>query len=261
MPVSEKIQLLGKGMYKDIPDELTLNAIPTSAELDYVGGDDFDKTMIEKIFPQAITEDINFSELLQVDYQWICRCLRILNYGPYHTTNNIMCSACGEVSSGEYQVDLRTVNCVPIPAGTKNEFQLTKESFIDFDGEITFKMLTMKELFASQQDKTFANKDGSINKQLSRICYMIKSFKGKTGMLPLEVKTLINKNLSPADFVILRNKMDEMTDFGLRAGGTCTCPKCGNTTAAYLALVDERFFRPTVGDLYAWRDDPDRRKD
>lgn len=41
MPVSEKIQLLGKGMYKDIPDELTLNAIPTSAELDYVGGEDF----------------------------------------------------------------------------------------------------------------------------------------------------------------------------------------------------------------------------
>ena len=34
MAISEKITLLGKGLYKDIPDVLTLKAIPTASELD-----------------------------------------------------------------------------------------------------------------------------------------------------------------------------------------------------------------------------------
>lgn len=44
-----------------------------------------------------------------------------------------------------------------------------------------------------------------------------------------------------------------MTDYGLRAGGTVTCPKCHSNTAAFIALVDDRFFRPTLGDLRQWK--------
>ena len=90
--ISEKIELLGKGLYKDIPDVLTLHNIPTASELDYVGNEDFDKTMLENILPSAVEEKINFYDLLELDYQWICRCLRILNYGPYYTTNTIFCN-------------------------------------------------------------------------------------------------------------------------------------------------------------------------
>ena len=83
MAISEKIQLLGKGLYKDIPDELTLKSIPTGSELDYVGSEDFDETMLTKILPQCIEEKINPKELLEIDYQWVLRCLRFINYGPY----------------------------------------------------------------------------------------------------------------------------------------------------------------------------------
>lgn len=81
--VSERIELLGKGLYKDIPDILTLKSIPTASELDYVGSEDFERTMIDKILPAAVEESINFNNLLEIDYFWVCRCLRILNYGPY----------------------------------------------------------------------------------------------------------------------------------------------------------------------------------
>ena len=83
MAISEKIQLLGKGLYKDIPDELTLKSIPTGSELDYVGAEDFDEVMLTKILPSCIEEDINPKQLLEIDYQWVLRCLRIINYGPY----------------------------------------------------------------------------------------------------------------------------------------------------------------------------------
>ena len=52
--ISEKIELLGKGLYTDIPDELTLTSIPTASELDYVGREDFEATMLDVILPQAI---------------------------------------------------------------------------------------------------------------------------------------------------------------------------------------------------------------
>lgn len=50
MAVSEQIELLGKGLYQDkgIPNILTLEAIPTISELEYVSSEDFDKTMIER---------------------------------------------------------------------------------------------------------------------------------------------------------------------------------------------------------------------
>ena len=51
MSISEKIQLLGKDVYTDIPGELTLKSIPTGSELDYVGAEDFDEVMLTKILP------------------------------------------------------------------------------------------------------------------------------------------------------------------------------------------------------------------
>ena len=73
MAVSEQIELLGKGLYQDkgIPNILTLEAIPTISELEYVSSEDFDKTMIEKILPSAIKEKVNFYDLLEIDYQWL----------------------------------------------------------------------------------------------------------------------------------------------------------------------------------------------
>ena len=66
MAISEKIELLGKGLYKDIPDTLTLTSIPTASELDYVGGEDFEKTMIDIILPKAVQESIDFNQLLEI---------------------------------------------------------------------------------------------------------------------------------------------------------------------------------------------------
>ena len=96
MAITEKLELLGKGLYTDIPDIITLKSLPTISELEFVGNDDFDETMIEKILPQSVEEDINFNNLLEIDYQWILRCLRIFNYGPYHTTNSVYCPKCGK---------------------------------------------------------------------------------------------------------------------------------------------------------------------
>lgn len=259
--ITEKIQLLGKGLYTSIPDELTLTSIPTSSELDYVGGEDFDKVMLEKIFPKAIVEDINYGELLQIDYQWICRCLRIINYGPYFTTNAIICDNCGERSIGEYQVDLNTVECKMLPEGFKNEFTLDGSSFINYKGTIKFKLPTISEVIASYNDKTFKNEDGTINKQLARICYMITSIDNNSNLSPIEIRAKLLKNLTSADYIILRNEIEDKCDYGLRAGGTCQCPKCKQMTGAYLALVDDRFFRPTMGDLRKWRDSRSTRED
>ena len=130
--LSEKTALLSKGMYKDIPDVITLKSIPTSSELEFVGSEDFDKTMLDVIFPQAIEEKFDYYSLLEIDYQWICRCLRILNYGPYYTTNSIFCGNCQQISYGEYQVDLRSVNVIPLPEGYKNDITISRDEFIDF---------------------------------------------------------------------------------------------------------------------------------
>ena len=54
--MSETIELLGKGLYTNIPDKLTLKAFPTTTELDYVGSEDFEQTMLDKIFPMCIEE-------------------------------------------------------------------------------------------------------------------------------------------------------------------------------------------------------------
>lgn len=251
--MSEKIELLGKGLYTDIPDELTLTSIPTASELDYVGSEDFEATMLDKILPQAVEEKINFRNLLEIDFQWLCRCLRILNYGPYYTTNAILCSDCGNTSYGEYVVDLRTIGCKPLPEGFKNEIKISKDEFIDFNGDVVLKLPTIQDIMNAYKDKAFINEKGRVNRDLARMCYMIKSIKGKSGLTPIEIKMKIQKDFSAADYVILKKEITEMTDYGLRAGGTVTCPKCQSNTAAFIALVDDRFFRPTLGDLRQWK--------
>ena len=253
MPISEKVELLGKGLYSDIPDVLTIKSIPTASELDFVGSEDFEKTMLEVILPQAVEEDIDFKHLLEIDYQWICRCLRILNYGPFYTTNAIFCEDCGSTSYGEYQVNLETVKCKMLPDGFVNDIVIKKDEFLDFDQDIHIKLPTMQKMMNAEKDKAFKLANGKTNRELSRICYMISSIGNKKDLTPLEISMKIKNELSSADYIILKDRVQELADYGLRAGGSVQCPKCGSLDAAYVALMDDRFFRPTLGDLRKWK--------
>lgn len=255
MAISEKITLLGKGLYKDIPDVLTLKSIPTASELDYVGGEDFQATMLNTIFPQAIEEKVDFKQLLEIDFHWICRCLRLINYGPYYTTNAVICTDCGQVSHGEYRVDLRTIDVKPLPEGFTNSIVLSKDEFIDFNEDIVLRLPTIQDMMNAAKDPMFKNKDGDTYQMLARLCYMIHSVGSHTKLTPIDAYKHITGKLSSADFIVLKTRASELTDYGLRAGGTTVCPKCGSKTAAYMALTDDRFFRPTLGDLRAWKSD------
>lgn len=253
--LSEKVELLGKGLYKNIPDVLTLKGLPTSSELEYVGSEDFDRTMLETILPSAVEEKINFKELLEIDYQWLCRCLRLLNFGPYHTTNSIFCDTCGRTSYGEFQVNLNTIGCVPMPDGFENKLVIARDNFLDFSGDIVLKLLTMQQRINAYSDKAFQTSDGRSNRELARICYMIQSIDGKTSLTPVEIKMILQRDLSAADYIILKKVVNELSNYGLRAGGKSQCPQCGNKEAAFIALTDDRFFRPTLGDLRQWKID------
>lgn len=253
MSLSERVQLLGAGLYTDIPDELTLTSIPTVSELDYVGNEDFDKTMLDSILPKAVAEKINFRDLLEIDYEWICRCLRMLNYGPYFTSNLILCPKCGDATKGrEQQVDLRTISCKPLPPKFVNDLCIPADQFIDYGKDVHFRLITIGRLLEQNNDRAFQLPDGTVNSRLARACYGITSMGGQTGMTPLEIKLEISKNMSPADYLILTDEIARQSDYGLRAAGSTTCPICGNKDAAFLALASDKFFRPTVGDLREW---------
>lgn len=253
--ITEKIQLLGKGLYNgDIPDELTLTSIPTASELDYVGSEEFEATMLDKILPQAVVEkDINFRNLLEIDFQWILRCLRLLNYGPYHTTNAIYCGECGQTSYGEFRVNLNTIPCKAIPENFENKLVIKRDEFLDFNGDVILKLPTIQDVMNAYKDKAFINEKGRINRELARMCYMITSIKGKTNLTPIDIKMIIQKEFSSADYILLKNEIAGLTDFGLRAGGSTQCPKCHSMNASFIALVDDRFLRPSVGDLREWK--------
>lgn len=259
MAISEKIQLLGKGLYKDIPDELTLTSIPTASELDYVGAEDFDEVMLTKILPQVIVEDINPKQLLEIDYQWVCRGLRLLNYGPYVTTGAVFCDECGTTSQGEYMGNLETVGCKPLPPDFKNSIVISKDEFVDFNQDIEIHLPTIQEIQNSLKDKQFQDALGRTNRRFARICYSITSI-GGVKLDPVSIRMRLQKDLSAADYVILQDKIAECTDYGLRGGGTITCPACGNKEAAFIAFIDERLFRPDVACLRRWKDDRNRRK-
>lgn len=247
--MSEKIELLGKNIYTDIPGELTLKPFPTVTELDYVSSEDFEKTMLDDIFPECIEEKVNFRKLLEIDFYWICRAFRFLNYGPFHTVNAILCDNCGRVD-GECQVDLRAIECKVLPDNFSNDIVLTKDRLIDYDKDIHLHLLTIQEAIDLRKDKMFFKKDGTTNNRLARICYSITSM-GGTKMTPVTARLEVtNKDkMSAADYKVLTAEVIELTDFGLRGGGRCTCPKCHDSNAAFITLVDDRFFRPSVGDI------------
>lgn len=255
MAISERIELLGKGLYNgEIPDILTLKAIPTASELDYVGGEDFVATMLDVIFPKAIEEKCDFHKLLEIDFYWICRALRILNYGPYHTTNAIFCKDCG-MSRGEYQVDLRSIEVKPLPPKFDNCIKISKDEFIEFDGDITLKLPTIQEVINMSKDNLFMLPNGTRDSDLARIAYTVKSIKNDSNFPPADAKYKIQNNLTTADYHILNGVVSELTNYGLRAGGSTVCPKCGSGEATFIALVDDRFFRPTLGNLRSWKAD------
>jgi hypothetical protein len=258
MGVSEKLELLGH--YSDIPSTITIKSIPTASELDYVGAEDFEETMLDKIFPQAIEEKFNYHQLLEIDFQWICRALRILNYGPYYTTNAIYCTDCGTTSRGEYRVNLMTVECIPLPEKFDNLIKIDRSEFMDFNKDVTIHLLTISESLAARKDKLFQDTSGRSNMELARMCYMISAVGGDS-ISPVEVKRIVTTSLSPADYILLKNRINELINYGLRMGGTTTCPKCKSKDAAFIAATDARFFRATVGDILQWRDDRRSGKD
>lgn len=259
--ISETIELLGKGLYKNIPDVLTLKSIPTVSELEYVGSEEFDKTMIEKILPQAIEEKIDCYELLEIDYQWICRALRILNYGPYYTTSTIFCTKCNSTSRGEYRVNLQTVGCKTLPSDFVNELTISRDEFMDFNGDVALHLLTIREALNCYKDVAFQTPDGRVNRDFARICYMVSSIGTHKNLNPIDAQAVIKRDFSSADYILLKNTVNELTDYGLRAGGTTQCPKCHDMSAAFIALADDKFFRPTMGDLKQWKLDRNSRRD
>lgn len=262
MAISEKVELLGGDYYKDsgIPKVLTLTSIPTASELEYVSAEDFDETMISTILPKAVEEDVDFNKLLEVDYQWVLRCLRIINYGPYHTTNVIRCPQCGALY-GDFQVNLQAVNCIPLPADFKGEFTIKRDEFIDYQGDIKFKMLTIREALNALKDPQFEDKKTKkLDRRLARLCYSIISMGTDTHLNPVEVRLKILKELSAADYIVLEEMSKQLTNYGLRAGGNCTCHQCGNKEAVFIAPVDDRYFRPTLGDLRTWKADKRKRE-
>lgn len=260
MAISEQVELLGKGLYTEqgIPGVLTLEAIPTVSELEYVSSEDFDKTMIEKILPASVKEKVNFYDLLEIDYQWLLRCLRIINYGPYHTTNALFCENCGR-QYGEYRVNLNSIECKPLPQGFKNDITISKDEFLDYNGDIKIKLLTIREALQAEKDTAFQRPDGGINRALARTCYMIKEMSGETNLSPVDIRIKINKELSSPDYIILKDMISDLTNYGVRAGGITKCPKCGGE-ATFIALVDDRYFRPTLDDLRAWKADRNQRR-
>jgi len=256
MAITEKVELLGKGLYKDIPDVLTLKSLPTASELDYVSAEDFQQTMLTKILPQAVEEQIDFRKLLDIDYAWICRALRILNYGPYYTASSIFCPKCGIVST-ETRVDLRNIEVKMLPEGFVNDVVISKDEFIDFDEDVHLHLLRVGEVLDIQNNKTARElkikSTNEKNDELMVICQMIHSIGQSSGLTSMEVYQIIQSRFSPADYTILKEVARELTDYGLRVGGNCSCPKCGNMEAGFFALNDDKFFRPTLGDLREWK--------
>lgn len=253
--LSESVQLIGKGLYKTIPDEIKINAIPTASELEYVGSEDFDSTMIKSIFPQVVEDSgsMDFNELLEIDYDWICRCLRMKSYGPYFTTNRIYCPDCNDVHHGEYQVDLRMVGVNVLPDDFVNQIVIKSEEFIDVKDDFVLHLLTVREQMAMSKDKLFERKDGSRNVMLARICYMTKQIGQKKNLTPVDVRSYINKNFSAADYEILKDLVTKSDNYGLQFMGSVTCPKCGSKNAYFVAFQQDKFFRPSVGDIRAYQ--------
>lgn len=253
--LSEKVVLIARDAYSTIPNELNVNAVPTATELEYVGAEDFDKAMVNDVLPKVVddSEGMDFSELYDFDYDWLCRCLRLKSYGPYFTTNRIFCPDCNDVHRGEYQVDLRSVPITPMPKGFVNDLTVDAEEFIDCKDRISFKLLTVKDKMHIDQDTMFDRSDGTKNLSLARLCYQIKSIGNQKDMTPLDVRQYITKKMSAADYEILKDCVAKLTNFGMHVMGYTACPVCGSKNAYYIALQQDKFFRPSVGDIKQYK--------
>lgn len=253
--LSEKVVLIAQDAYSTIPNELNVNAVPTATELEYVGAEDFDKAMVNDVLPKVVddSEGMDFSELYDFDYDWLCRCLRLKSYGPYFTTNRIFCPDCNDVHRGEYQVDLRSVPITPMPKGFVNDLTIDADEFIECKDRIYFKLLTVKDKMHIDQDTMFDRSDGTKNLSLARLCYQIKSIGNQKDMTPLDVRQYITKKMSAADYEILKDCVAKLTNFGMHVMGYTACPVCGSKNAYYIALQQDKFFRPSVGDIKQYK--------
>ena len=253
--LAESVVLLGQGLYKTIPDEIKLNAVPTASELEYVGSEDFDSTMVRNILPKVVEDSgkMDFTELLEIDYDWICRCLRLKSYGPYVHVNRIFCPDCNDVHEGDYQVDLRNVGINPLPKDFVDKITIKADEFIGVKDDLVLTLLTVKDKLAMAKDKMFDRPDGSKNVMLARICYMTKQIGQKQNLTPIDVRTHINKNFSAADYEILKDLVGEADNYGIRMMGNVVCPVCKSNDAYFVALRSDKFFRPTVGDVRAYK--------
>jgi len=258
MAITETIELLGKGLYgEDIPDTLTLIPMTSTLQMEYEGSESLETTLLDSILPKCVQEKIDFRKLLNIDFQWVLRALRILTFGEFHTTDTIFCRSCDDISRGEYRVNITTIPCRPLPEGFKNTLKIRKEDLMDCGHDIEFKLLTVQEIINARKDKAFTIA-GKHNIELARVCYMISSMNGKKDMKPFEVRLEVDK-LSGPDWVLLKSSMMELLEYGLEATGSTKCPKCGEE-AVFIALVDERFLFATVGDIREWRNSGGRGK-
>lgn len=253
--LSESVVLLGQNMYKTIPNTININAVPTASELEYVGAEDFDRTMVMSIFPKVVdnSDGMDFTELLEIDYDWICRCLRIKSYGPYITTNRIYCNDCNEAHKGDYQVDLRNVGITPLPDNASKVIRIDSDEFLECKDDFELNLLTMNDKLVQQQDSMFDRKDGTRDGALANICYMVKRIGSEEGITPIDVRNYIMNKLSAVDYEILKTIVSEKTNFGLHVMGNVECPVCHGKDAYFIALRQDKFFRPSMGDIKQYK--------
>lgn len=224
MLISEKLRLLGS--YQDIPQTLTISAMTTELELMLVSSEDYYQSMIDDIFPNIISEKFNYLNLLEVDFQWICRCLRILSYGPETTITAITCPDCGQVSYGEYKINFNSVGCSEIP----NRLRSGRDVIYIGDNEFWYHLLTMKEVISLSDQP-------DVHKLVSMIC-------GYSHYIDDDIETKlywVNK-LSCAEYVILSSKLKEVSNLGLCDRGNVQCPKCFSKNSVFILPKDDKFF-------------------
>lgn len=255
MAVTEKIELMGTPYYDGaMPDVLTLTELPTASELDYVSAEDFNGTMLDDILPGCIEEDIDPKRLLDLDYYWVLRALRIMNYGPYIDVSRIFCPDCNQITDGQFQCDVRTIEAKPLPEDIDKRLRISKDEFIGFDKDIDLKLLTIQDVLNYNKDKQFRDALDRLDGAFARMCYSIKAIGGIPAD-PVSARHTIKSEMGPADYRILKEITGELTDFGLRRSGHCQCPACKSNNARFFAFVDDEFFRPSLENLRRWRRD------
>jgi len=240
MAISEKVQLLGT--YTNIPKVVTISSINTEDELRYVGDESYIDLMLNDMFPKLIVEDIDYDSLLEIDFHWLCRCIRILSFGPIHSTNSIFCDNCHKTTYGEYKVNLNTVACKPIPKDAPSIYMVNRSEFLEFESDVFFKLLTIAEANKMSQDDTFIRRNGKVDVIVGRLCYMITAIGDRDNLKPYDVYHILKNEISSADYQLLRAVITSMSDYGLRSGGKARCPKCHSNEAAFIALQDDRYY-------------------